>query len=331
MLNQKKILVTGAAGFLGGHLIRALMETDVQITAVDIAEPNRQLLEQYDKRINWIQANVVTDDLSRHLAGIDVVYHLAGKALAGTSEHIFKELVRLNVDGTRNMVKASADAGVKRFIHISSAAVCGSSGNRVVGEGDIRPSASYGLSKLRSEEVVKEFCGDKMTYVIFRPTAFFGENHLGSLYEMVRAIKQKRYVMIGSGHNHMNFLYVKDLVDVLIKVKDEPMVANQTYIVADTPITLKDFTNLTRKELGFPPVKFCIPRLAGLAIGLGFDIVAKLLHRSMPLSLKRVLNMTHDARYSAAKLMEQLPIEFNYGVHQGWVRTIKWYKAQGLI
>ena len=72
--------------------------------------------------------------------------------------------------------------------------------------------------------------------------------------EAFRAIKQKRYVMIGSGHNHMNFLYVKDLVDVLIKVKDEPMVANQTYIVADTPITLKDFTNLTRKEFGFPPV-----------------------------------------------------------------------------
>lgn len=312
-------------------MIRALMETDVQITAVDIAEPNRQLLEQYDKRINWIQANVVTDDLSRHLAGIDIVYHLAGKTLPGTSEQSYKELCELNVDGTKNVARASVIAGVTKFIHVSSAAVCGNSGSKFITEDDIRPTTSYGLSKLRSEEIVREFSGDKMAYVIFRPTAFFGENHFGSLYEMIRAIKQKRYIMIGNGHNHMNFLYVKDLVDIMLKAGHEPAMANQTYIVADTPITLRELTNLIKKELGIPPVKFYIPTPVGLALGFGFDIIAKLLHRPMPLSAKRVLNMTHDACYSAAKLTEQLSIKFNYGIYQGWIRTIKWYKSQGLI
>lgn len=331
MLEGKKVFITGAAGFLGGHLIGSLMETDVQITAVDIAEPNRQLLEQYGKRINWIQANVVTDDLSRHLAGIDIVYHLAGKTLPGTSEQSYKELCELNVDGTKNVARASVIAGVTKFIHVSSAAACGTMDSEVVRENHSKPVTSYGRSKLKSEQVVKEIAGDKMMYIILRPTAFFGENHLGSLYEMTKAIKQKRYIMIGNGHNHMNFLYVKDLVDIMLKAGHEPAMANQTYIVADTPITLRELTNLIKKELGIPLVKFYIPTPVGLALGFGFDIIAKLLHRPMPLSVKRVLAMTEDNYYSADKLMEQFSIKFNYGIYSGWARTIKWYKSQGLI
>jgi nucleoside-diphosphate-sugar epimerase len=331
MLKNRKILVTGATGFLGGHLISSLVEAGAQITAIDIAEPNQQLSKLCGDRIKWVQADITADNLSGYLSTIDTVYHLAGKSLAGSSEQIFKELCRLNVDGTRNVLTASAAAGVRRFIHISSAAVCGSSSDKVITEKDISPVTSYGLSKLKSEEVVKEICGDKMTYVIFSPTAFFGENHLGSLYEMTKAIKQKRYIMIGKGLNRMNFLYVKDLVDVLIKAADEPKAANQTYIAADTPITLRDFTNLTRKELDQPPVKFYMPRLIGLVLGFGFDIVAKLLHRPMPLSVKRVLNMTYDACYSGAKLTEHLSIKLPYGIYQGWIRTIKWYKSEGLL
>ncbi len=331
MLNQKKILVTGAAGFLGEHLIGSLLETEAQIMAVDIAEPNRQFKQVCRDRVKWVQADVTADDLSGYLSGTDIVYHLAGKTLAGTSEQIFKELSRLNIDGTRNVVKASVAAGAKRFIHVSSAAVCGNSGDKVITEDDVRPMASYGFSKLRGEDVVKEFSGDKMAYVIFRPTAFFDKNHFGSLYEMAVAIKRKRYVMIGNGHNHMNFLYVKDLVDIMLKAGHEPAMANQTYIVADTPITLRELTNLIKKELGIPPVKFYIPTPVGLALGFGFDIIAKLLHRPMPLSVKRVLAMTEDNHYSADKLMEQFSIKFNYGIYSGWARTIKWYKSQGLI
>lgn len=331
MFEGKKIFITGAAGFLGGHLINSILESEAQITAVDITVPNQQFSKLCGDKVKWIRADITTEDLSKYLSGNDIVYHLASKILAGTSDRVFKELCRLNIDGTRNVVKASVAAGAKKFIHISSAAVCGNSGSKFITEDDIRPTTSYGLSKLRSEEIVREFSGGKMAYVIFRPTAFFGENHFGSFYEMIRAIKRKRYIMIGNGRNHMNFLYVKDFVDVLVKVANEPDAENEIYIVADTPITLRDFTNLIRKELGLQPVKFYVPMLAGLTLGLGFDIIAKLLNWPMPLSAKRVLNMTHDACYSAAKLTEQLSIKFNYGIYQGWIRTIKWYKSQGLI
>lgn len=329
-MNQR-VLITGAAGFLGGHLISSLFETDAQITAVDIAEPNRELLDRYGKRVNWVQADVIVDDLSEHLAGIETVYHLAGRTLPGTSKQVFSELCKLNVDGTRNVAHAAVASGVKNFIHISSAAACGDSDDTVIREDNGGPVASYGHSKLKSEQVVKEIASDKMIYVILRPTAFLGENHLGSLYEMVRAIKQKRYVLIGNGRNHMNFLYVKDLVDVLIKAANEPAMANQSYIVADNPITLMELTNCVRRELGLPSSKFRIPKPVGMTIGFGFDMIAKLLHRSMPLSVSRVKAMTRDVCYCADKLKGQLSCDFRYGIYSGLVRTIKWYKSQGLI
>ncbi|MGA1979149.1 MAG: NAD-dependent epimerase/dehydratase family protein [Sedimentisphaerales bacterium] len=327
----QRALITGAAGFLGGHLISSLLETNAQITAVDVAEPNRELLNGYGKRVNWVQADVVVDDLSEHLAGIDVVYHLAGRTLPGTSEQIFNELCELNVNGTRNVANAAVASGVKNFIHISSAAACGDSDDMVIREETGGPVASYGRSKLKSEQAVKEIASHKMTYVILRPTAFLGENHLGSLYEMVRAIKRKRYVLIGSGRNHMNFLYVKDLVDVMVEAANGPAMANQVFIVADTPITLLQLTDFIKKELGLPPSRFHVPKSAGMTIGFGFDIISRMFHRPMPLSVSRVRNMTLDVCYCADKLKERLSCDFKYGIYSGLVRTIKWYKSQGLI
>lgn len=326
MLKGKKFLITGAMGFLGGHLVNSLLETEAQITAVDIAEPNRHLKEICGDRVRWFQADIIEDDLSEFLFGINVVYHLVG-----ISGQVLKELCNLNVNGTRNVAKASVDAGVQRFIHISSAAVCGVSDNRIITEKDVNPNGSYGLSKLKSEEVVKEICKDKMDYVILRPTAFFGENHLGSLYEMARTIKQKRYFMIGNGTNNMNFLYVKDFVDILVKVAENSKVVNQSFLVADETISLKDFTNITRIELNLKPTNFYIPKSLGMVMGLGFDIISKSLHKSMPLSVKRVVNMTNDANYSGSKILQKLSTRLPYGVKKGWIQTIKWYMSKGLL
>ncbi|AQQ71503.1 UDP-glucose 4-epimerase [Limihaloglobus sulfuriphilus] len=325
-----KILIVGANGFLGAHLLRYFEEKGASIVAVDISLPEFDS-SKYSDRVKWCKVDILQDDLSDYLQRVDVVYHLAGKYLPGNSAQVLNELCTLNVEGTKRVLKASVNAGVKCFIHISSAAVCGRIDGGVIKEEDIMPNESYGLSKLRSEDVVKEICNNKMEYVIVRPTAFFGENHLGSLYEMVRAIKHKRYCIIGDGENHMNFLYVRDLVEILVELANNFDSYNQTFLVADRPIALKDFTNLTRKELGLKPTSLYMPKLIGLLIGGGFDLVSKLLRRSMPLSLKRVANMTNDCRYDGSKILEKLSLKLPYGVEKGWSKTIEWYKSNDLL
>ncbi|GAI87698.1 unnamed protein product [marine sediment metagenome] len=328
---NRRVLITGEAGFVGGHLISSLLETETRITAIDIAKPRPELLSQCGERVNWVQANLITDNLSEYLDGIDTVYHLAAKFLPGTSEQVLSELCELNVDGTRNVAKVAVSSGVQNFIHISSVAACEGFDGKIITEETGKPITSYGYSKLKSEQIVKEIAGDKMRYVIFRPVALFGESHLGSIFEMVKAIKNKKYIIIGTGKNHVNFLYVKDLVDVLLKAATGSVMANQVYIVADAPITLGKLTNCMKKELNLPPSRFNIPKPLGLAIGFGFDIIAKLLHRPMLLSVNRVRAMTRDIFYSNDKLKEQLSVNFKYGIRLGLARTIKWYKSQGLL
>ena len=326
MLKGKKILITGANGFLGKHLIASLQKKDAQIKALDLVVP-----EKDSNEIIWLKADLLRDDIIEAFESIDIVYHLAGKYLPGNSDEIFSELCQLNVEGTKNVLSASKAAGVNKFIHISSAAVCGRDDDGVIAENDINPNDGYGLSKLKSEETVKEICKDEIDYVILRPTAFFGKNHLGSLYEMTRAIKQKKYIMIGNGNNNLNFLYVKDLVEILVKVAINPKVLNQIFIVADKPISLKKFINLTRKELNLKPTDFYIPKSLGMVLGFGFDFVSKLLHRPMPLSVRRVVNMTNDAKYSGSKILKKLSTELTYGITKGWVQTIRWYISEGLL
>ena len=325
----QKVLVTGAAGFLGEHLISSLVETDVIITALDITKPNPELVNRDADRISWVQADLTLDDLSNHLSGVDTVYHLAAKYLPGNSKEILNELFSLNVNGTRNVAEAAVSLGVKKFIHISSVAACESSDRVIITEDSGTPVTSYGHSKLKSEQVVIDCASNKMEYLILRPTALFGENHLGSIFEMVKAIMQKRYLIIGKGYNHVNFLYVKDLVDILLRAAGEPKAVDHTYIVAYEPITLIELTNCIKKELGLPPSKFHIPRALGMIIGFGFDIIAQLFHRPMPLSVDRVTTMTRDLCYCGDKLRERLSRDFKYGIYAGLAGTIKWYKAQG--
>jgi nucleoside-diphosphate-sugar epimerase len=201
----------------------------------------------------------------------------------------------------------------------------------VITENDVRPITSYGFSKLKSEEVVKDFCDTRIEYVILRPTAFFGENHLGSLYEMAKMIQRKNFVMIGNGRNHMNFLYVNDLTDILVRAVTECKMTNQIFLVADSPVKLKEFTNYTAKELGLEPSMFYIPKFVGLSAGFGFDVLSRILNRPMPLSVARVKNMTNDSRYSGAKLLELLSAKFQYGVYHGWTRTLNWYRSESLL
>jgi len=330
MLKNKRVLITGALGFVGKHLIESTLRTGMKIIAVDLLKPGENLVEQYGDAVTWIQADLLKDDLSNFLSGVDTVYHLAAAFLPGNLEKITDTLCMLNVEGTRKVAAASVKAGVRQFMHVSSVAACEWSGDVRVTEDTGKPVSSYGYSKLKSEQVLKEIANHKMNYTIFRPTAMFGEYHLGSVFELVKAIHQKKFIIIGTGRNHVNFLYVKDFAAILTKAAEKPEMTNQTYIVADTPITLNELTDFIRQEVDMPPNLFKLPTFIGLSAGFAFDILSRIAHRPMPLSVNRVRAMTRDICYSNERL-KALSIKFDCGIFDGLKRAIVWYKSQGLL
>jgi|WetSurMetagenome_2_1015567.scaffolds.fasta_scaffold00106_21 nucleoside-diphosphate-sugar epimerase len=322
----KKILITGAGGFLGGHLIESLAEENAEIRAIDLFVPG----SHDNAGIEWIKCDLLKDDLTMIVKDVDVIYHLAGKYLPGNSKEILDELNILNVDGTRNIAKAASSAGVKKIIHISSIAACEESPERVIDEVNGKPITGYGFSKLESERTLISGLSGLTKYVIVRPVALFGENHKESVYDLVKAIKSRRFFLIGSGKNNVNFLYVKDLVNYLVKIGIDDDINNELFIVPGEPLQFRVFVDAIKRELGFGATKFYIPESVGLFIGYVFDRISKYSAIRSPLSFKQVKAMTKDVRYSNYKTYKYLG-GYKYGVIQGLRAAVDWYKKSSLL
>ena len=185
-----KILVSGASGFLGKALLERLIDSDSRIVALYNQSPKPKVHDGYGGKIKWIQTDLIYDDLGKYFDGVKTVYHLAARFALGNTPDTFDELYPLNVIGTERLAQAAVEKGVKKFIHISSIAACEVGDELVINEDNGHPESSYGLSKLKSEEVLTEIAKGKMDFVILRPTALFGENHLGSIFELVTALRK---------------------------------------------------------------------------------------------------------------------------------------------
>jgi len=324
-ISGRNILITGAAGFLGTHLIDALLKNDFHITALDIVAPQNE-----QSGVTWLQKDLIKDDLTEIFEDIDVVFHLVGKYLAGNNEYILNDLNTINVQTTSKIAQYASLSNIKRVIYISSIAACEESNERVITEDSGHPVSSYGLSKLKGEETLIANLSRDVQYMIFRPVAFFGEGHLGSIYDLTRIIKRKKFVMIGNGGNYVNFLYVKDLVQSLLEIGLSEDIFNEKIIVSDEPLELKKLVDVICDELGTRKHSFSIPKKIAIAIGFSFDILAKTFGITLPLSLNRVNAMTRDKWYSNAKMRRYLPV-YNYGVVTGLKRSIAWYKENDLL
>jgi len=328
---KKKIFVTGATGFVGTYLIDALLSAGSSVTAIYHSKHMKDESFSHNANINWIYGDIVHGSFEKELIGIDTVYHLAGSFSPGYSNSTLQQLLEINCDGTRNIANAAVATGVKRFILISSVAACEDSNNLIIDECNGKPKSAYGISKIMAEEALQQVADNKMSYISLRPTALFGEGHLGSIYELAKAIKQHKFFIIGNGKNHVNFQYIRDFIDILICIKGSKIIIDGTYVVADKSITLEELVHIISKNLHIYTKQAYVPFIAGYLAGFMLDVMGKTIRKQMPLSVNRVKAMTQDILYSTDKLEQYITLDFKYGVHKGLVKTLNWYQSQEIL
>lgn len=230
-----KVLVTGVSGFVGRLLCTELCRQEhVVVAAVRSANT---LIDDF-KRVIVGSIDSVTD-WSDALHNVDLVIHLAARVHVMNDSVInpLTEFRRVNVDGTLHLALQAARAGVKRFIFISSVKVNGESTeyNRPFTEADIaNPQDAYGLSKFEAEQgllLIAQQTG--MEVVIIRPPLVYGAGVKANFARMMRAVKRGMPLPLGAIYNQRSFVYVGNLVSLIMRCIDHPRAANEVFMVSD--------------------------------------------------------------------------------------------------
>lgn len=317
--SPRHYLITGGAGFLGINLIRYLLARGHRVTSLDI------LPFDYPERSQIVE---VTGDIrnpdavAQAMQGIDIVVHTAAALPLYTPEEIYTT----DIDGLRTVLSAAQAHGVERFIHISSTAVYGIPDHHPLYEDDpLDGVGPYGESKVKAEQICREFRAQGMCIPIIRPKSFVGPERLGVfalLYDWAK--DGKGFPMLGSGRNRYQLLDVEDLCDAiyLTATLDEQRVNDVFNIGAKEFKTMREDYQAVLDHAGFG--KKIVPTPAGPVI-FGLRLLEKL--KLSPLYKWVYETATEDSFVSIEKAERVLGFSPKYSNQQALVRNYEWYIA----
>lgn len=308
--------VTGAAGFVGAELTRFLLASGVRV---------RALLHQAASPVS--NANLesircdITDPASLRGAfdGVDTVFHSA--ALVGGITLGLPSLRCVNVEGTRNAVRAARQAGsVERFVHVSSVAVMGvSDRSKPIEESDPpAPANPYGISKLEAEFVIAAEA-HPLEFVIARPMWVYGEGS-PSTRKLLYNISRGRMILIGGGGNLIQPIHVGDLVRGLIRCAEAPAACGQTFNFAGPePFATRELCAQAARALAVSPPRINLPFWLARAGAALLQAVFSGSGRKIPLDNDKIDFFRLHHCYSikkAARLLDWQPlIGFQDGIN----------------
>jgi nucleoside-diphosphate-sugar epimerase len=278
-------LVTGAPGWVGTRLIQVLFEglagvptkpTWVerrQVRALVVAGADSSVLCR-SGRAEIVAGNLRSlEDLRRFCRGAEggVLFHCAGIV----HPRLFvRELYEVNLKGTRNLLRAAEEAGVRRVVVLSSNSPAGNNprpDDRFDESSPYHPYMTYGRSKMLMELAVREFQDrGQIETVILRPTWFYGPGQPERQSAFFRMIRNGRVPIVGDGENMRSMVYIDNLCQAILLCENIPVANGQTYWVADRrPYSMNEITGtverLMEEEFGLPVAhrRLRLPRAVG--------------------------------------------------------------------
>ncbi len=328
-----KVLITGGTGFIGSQLALRCIKRgdDVRVLGKENTEAESQNTKQIRESGAELVFASVTDKyaIAKVVQGIDIVFHLAA------AQHEMnvpdQRYWDVNVDGTRNMLEASRDAGVKRFVHGSTIGVYGEAlSGDIDGKSSLEPNNIYGVTKLEGEKLVRSFQG-QLPVSIIRISETYGPGDR-RLLKLFRAIKKKVFFIIGNGKNVHHLIYIDDLIDGLFLASKEESAIGQTFVLAgkDTATT-NEMAEVIAKELGSRVPKIHAPLSLFLIAATVMELSLRPLGIQPPLHRRRIDFFRKSFSFSTEAATQGLKFEPKIDFKSGVEKTMKWYQAQGLL
>jgi len=261
-LNEKEVVVTGGAGFIGSNLCRTLLEQGAKVTAFDnlYAGKIELIKDLRDKGLNFVQEDVRDSAaLEEATKNCEVIVHLAAQTSVPFSMTNPKEDCEINVIGTLNVLEAARKAGA-RVVFASSSAVYGNPEKRPTPETHpTHPIAFYGLTKLLGENYCRFYQENYgLEVVILRIFNVYGPNCHGAIYDFLNKLRKTpdKLEVLGTGRQARDFIYISDMVNFLLKAATSPAAVGQIFNVGTgTTTSVSELAKTIIEILGLKDVE----------------------------------------------------------------------------
>ena len=324
-----RVLVTGATGFTGGHLARALAARGDHVTALVRDETRAASL---GRKITLVRGDIRDPAaLERAALGADVVYHIAAiYRQAGLADEEYRDV---NARAVRTVIEAAGRAGVRRVVHCSTVGVHGDIEHPPAGEdAPLAPGDIYQVTKLEGERVARETAARTgIEVVIARPTGIYGPGDR-RLLKLFRGVARRRFVVLGPGQIFYHLTYIDDLVKGFRLCGEIPAAAGRTYILAGAEVTtLNELVRLVAEVAGVLPPRLHLPVWPFWVAGAACEAICTPLGVEPPIYRRRVDFFTKSRAFDISRARAELGFEPRVGLREGIRRTLDWYRANGWI
>jgi|SRR6266404_4204139 len=326
-----RIVVTGATGFIGCQLAQMLagLGHDLVTTGRAASAVESARLERLEKAGVRVEVGSLLDEgfAGRLTKACEIVIHLAAAQHEGNvPDSYFRNT---NVNGTRLLLEAAIGAGVRRFVYGSTIGVYGSASDQELTEQSAtRPENIYAVTKLEAEQVVSARAAQIET-CIGRISETYGPGDF-RLLKLFRAIDRGAFVMLGSGQNVRQVIYVDDLAAGLWLAAQHPGAVSQTFVFAGTEVmTTRSMVAQIAAALQRRPPRMRIPVWPFRAGAAVLESTLRPLGIQPPLTQRRLDFFTKSFSFSTAKYRQVLGFAPRVGFAEGAASTADWYRKQG--
>lgn len=310
-MTPTNVLVTGATGCLGRHLAESLVQDGLHVRALTQQSSNTTHLDQLGVDVQ--RGSLVEQaDLERAVGGVDTVFHLGGLVLDDrpddTSEALWQQIDRFNVQGTERLARAAAAAGARRFVFCSSVRLAGFGNQLLWDEDDPRtPSDLYSRGKAQAEAALLQVGRDTGLEVVhIRPRFIYGNHDRYVMPQLVKTAGRGFLPLPGGGESIWGIVYVQDCVQALRLAAERPVAGQAFNITSGEVLSLREILTEVAHAMGRPLRILNVPMPAVSAMVALVEYGSKVAGRRPPISRALLKWRLNDHHFSITRARREL-------------------------